>query len=94
MYHVDEQIAECIDQLARPKMAERREQGHPDRFWMTLQLMHFFNRHAAVVSLNNAKRELIEEMLREFEAQQEGQLAQLFFQGLNADWTGIRPKIV
>jgi hypothetical protein len=54
MDHVDEKIAQRINQFTRSQMAERREQSHPDRHRMTPQLVHFFHRYAAAVALDDS----------------------------------------
>ncbi len=66
MHHVDQKIAERIDQFAGSQMAERRKQGHSDRHRMTAQLVRFFHHHPAAVRLEDAKRETLEETRRKF----------------------------
>lgn len=56
MHHVDEQISKRIDQFSGSHRAERREQGHPDCRRMTPQLMYFFYRSPAAVSVDDSKR--------------------------------------
>lgn len=94
MDRVDEQIAECVDQLSGPHMTESRQQGETKRWRMAPKLVNLLDSHHAAITLNYLSRELIEQVRRQSYSSQSVKFAKLFFQRLNAGRARISTKFM